>query len=451
MPSLSILAVDDDETSLLVLSGHLKRFGFTVVTAPGGLQALDILRQREFDLLISDLRMPDMDGITLLGEIRALDINIPFIVMTACGSIESAVSAMRMGAYDYLEKPFNSDTLQLTVHRAIDYHRALCENSQIKAYLQERFTFQNIITINHAMKEMLEIAAKVAMSPQTTVALYGESGTGKEVLAKAIHFVSKGLPGNFVAVNCAAIPESLLESELFGHVRGSYTGADKDRDGKFTLARGGTVFLDEIGDMPPALQAKLLRVLEERSFEKVGSNISLHAEFRVIVATHRNLSEMVQQGTFREDLFHRINVVPLFIPPLRERIEDLPLLLDHFLEQFRRHQGKPLPGISRKAIDLLTSYSWPGNIRELRNVLEYAAILVSDELIRPEHLHIASCTEKNPLSHQDGPGFYIRLPENEMSLENITAQVLQTTLSRCGGNKSQAAALLKIDRKRFYR
>ena len=450
MPA-SILAVDDDATSLMVLAGHLKRFGFTVVTAPGGVQALEVLKQQEFDLLVSDLRMPDMDGITLLGKVRKRNIHIPFIVMTACGSIESAVAAMREGAYDYFEKPFNPDSLQLTLHRALDYHRAMNENSQIKAYLQERFTFQNIITVNPAMKAMLEIAAKVASSNQTSVAIYGESGTGKEVLARAIHFASKGLPGNFVAVNCAAIPESLLESELFGHVRGAFTGADKERDGKFALARGGTIFLDEIGDMPPSLQAKLLRVLEERIYEKVGSNAPLSAEFRVIVATHRNLAEMVQQGTFREDLFHRVNVVPLFIPPLRERIEDIPLLIDHFFEQFRRHQGKQLPGISKKAISILTSYNWPGNIRELRNVLEYAAIMVSDELIRPEHLRIRSCIENSPTLPQEGLDFHIRLPEENTSLEAITAQVLQIALQQCGGNKSQAAALLKVDRKRFYR
>jgi DNA-binding NtrC family response regulator len=447
----SILAVDDDATSLRVLSGYLKHFGFNVVTVSGGLAALELLRKRDFDLLISDLRMPDMDGITLLEEMRRSNVTIPFIIVTACGSIQNAVVAMRKGAYDYLEKPYNMDNLQLTVQRALDFSRAVTENTQIQAYLQERFTFQNIITVSPAMRQTLQIAAKVSVSPRTSVAIYGESGTGKEVLARAIHFASKGLPGNFIAVNCAAIPESLLESELFGHIRGAFTGADREREGKFTLARGGTVFLDEIGDMPLSLQSKLLRVLEERTYEKIGSNTSLPAEFRVIVATHRNLSEMVRQGTFREDLFHRINVVPLTIPPLRERAKDIPLLMDHFLEQFRQHQGKSLPGISKKATDLMISYSWPGNIRELRNTLEYAAIMVSDELIRPEHLRIAAVTESSPASHTEGVDYHICLTVAELSLEAITDQVLQTTLQRCGGNKSQAAALLKVDRKRFYR
>jgi len=446
-----ILTVDDDETSLRVLSGHLKHFGFDVTSASGGVQALEHIEQHSYDLVISDLRMPGMDGIMLLEEIRRRELAVPFIVVTACGSIESAVAATRKGACDYLEKPFNPEILQLTVQRAIDFHRAVSENRQIMTHLQERFTFQNIITVNPAMKETLEKAARVSASPQTTVAIYGESGTGKELLVRAIHFASKGLPGNFLAVNCAAIPDALLESELFGHVRGAFTGADKDRDGKFQLARGGTIFLDEIGDMPLLLQAKLLRVLEERTYEKVGSSKLINLECRVIVATHHNLTEMVRQGTFREDLFHRINIIPLIIPPLRERLDDIPLLIDHFLALFRHHLGKPLPGISRAAIKQLTSYNWPGNIRELRNTLEYAAIMVSDELIRPEHLRTVSAEECIPTTAAGSGDFTVSLPYTELSLEAITGRVLQIALERCAGNKSRAAALLKVDRKRFYR
>lgn len=447
----SILAIDDDPTSLQVIGGYLKKYGYKVTVASGGVRALELIAEHRFDLIISDLLMPDMDGITLLEEVRKRDVNIPFIVATACGSIESAVSAMRRGAFDYLEKPYHPDNLQLTVQRALDFYRAVSENRQIMTYLQDRFTFQNIITISPAMKETLEMAAKVSSSPRTTVAIYGESGTGKEVLARAIHFASNGLPGNFIAVNCAAIPEAFLESELFGHIRGAFTGADKDRDGKFSLARGGTIFLDEIGDMPQLLQAKLLRVLEERTFEKVGSNASTNLECRVIVATHRNLSEMVSRGAFREDLFHRINVIPLVIPPLRERIEDVPLLVDHFLDQFRQHQGKRLPGISQKAVNSLISYSWPGNIRELRNTLEHATIMVTDELIRPEHLRFSSEEMSAPVPKSESNDFQIRLSENEISLEAITDQALHLALERCKGNKSLAAALLKVDRKRFYR
>jgi DNA-binding NtrC family response regulator len=429
----------------------LKRLGFSVTTASGGAQALDLLEQQNYELLISDLRMPDMDGISLLEEMRTREINIPFIIITACGSIESAVVAMRRGACDYLEKPFHPDNLQLTVQRAIDFNRAITENRQTMAYLQERYTFQNIITVNPAMKTTLEMAAKVSTSPRTTVAIYGESGTGKEVLAKAIHFASKGLLNNFIAVNCAAIPEALLESELFGHIRGAFTNAETERVGKLSLARGGTILLDEIGDMPLSLQAKLLRVLEERTYEKVGSNTPICLECRVIVATHRNLSDLVHRGTFREDLYHRINVIPLTIPPLRERLEDIPLLINHFINQFRHHQGKQLPGISKAAINRLTQHRWPGNIRELRNVMEYAAIMVHDELIRPEHLRIAATEYEQPTKQTCGDDFHLCVTADNLSLETIINQALHIALERCAGNKSQAASLLKVDRKRFYR
>ncbi len=446
-----ILTVDDDSISLQTISALLNKFGFEVSAASGGIQALELIGQNVYDLVITDLRMPDMDGISLLEEARRRGITVPFIVVTVCGSIESAVAAMRKGAYDYLEKPYNAEMLQLTVQRAVDFYRAVAEHRQIMSHLQEQFNFQNIITVNPAMKDTLEMAARVSLSPRTTVAIYGESGTGKEVLARAIHFASKGLPGNFSAVNCAAVPDALLESELFGHVRGAFTSADKERDGKFQCAFGGTLFLDEIGDMPLQLQAKLLRVLEEKTFEKVGSNKLINLECRVIVATHRDLGDMVRKGTFRADLFHRINVVPLVLPPLRERLDDIPLLTDHFLEIFRQQLGKQLPGISKMANKRLTTWHWPGNIRELRNIIEYASIMVSDELIRPEHLRIAGDEGESTTSQSGVIDFHIILPEAGLSLEAITDRALQIALERCAGNKSQAAALLKVDRKRFYR
>lgn len=444
----TILAVDDDTISLRVLSGSLSHFGYPVVTAASGAEALKLLKTTPCDLVISDLSMPEMDGLALLDELRRQGHLLPFIILTACGSIESVVAAMRSGASDYLEKPVNAAALRLTIERTLEHHRAVTENRAVREYLHGRYTFHNIITVCPTMKATLELASKVVSAPTTSVAVYGESGSGKEVLARAIHFASGGLPGNFVAVNCAAIPEQLLESELFGHVRGAFTGAERDRDGKFSLARRGTVFLDEIGDMPLNLQAKLLRVLEERSFEKVGSNTPVPAEFRVIVATHRNLAALVSESRFREDLFHRINVVPLNIPPLRERRDDIPLLTEHFLEQFRNHQGKQLPGISRTALEVLLGYSWPGNVRELRNILEYAAILVSDELIRPEHLRIPGTSS---VSVRPPAGEYSLDLPSFSSLDEMTNRILELTLQRCNGNKSQAAALLKVDRKRFYR
>lgn len=449
-----ILIVDDDEVSLFNLKNHLLRQGYEVVCASNGLDALSLLNKQPFDVLISDLVMPEMSGIELMHQVKAQHPSLPFIVITAQGSVESAVDAIRQGALDYLVKSCNPQTLDVVLKRALEFGRLSGENALMRHYC-ERFSFQSIITQSSAMRQALEMATRVASSPKTTISLNGESGVGKEVLARAIHFSSGGLPGNFVAVNCAAIPESLLESELFGHVRGAFTGAERDREGKFSLARGGTVLLDEIGDMPLALQAKLLRVLEERVYEKVGANTHLPVDFRVIVATHRNLAELVKQGKFREDLLHRINVFPIDIPPLRERREDIPLLIEFFLNQFRQHHGKALPGISKMAIDLLTAHSWPGNIRELRNVLEYASIMVSDELIRPEHLRLPESLSSSAVADTNTVDYNISLSLEDLSLEDIvetfTRKVLDLTLQRCGGNKSQAASLLKVNRKKFYR
>ncbi|HXE98667.1 MAG TPA: sigma-54 dependent transcriptional regulator [Dongiaceae bacterium] len=452
MADYRILIVDDEEFSRTFLESHLLSQGYVVFSAATGQEALSLLEKQAVDLVISDLVMPKMNGIQLMHSTREHHPTLPFIVLTAEGSIESAVDAIRQGAFDYMEKPFKPKTLGIVLQRALDFGRLSDENVHLREHFREGFSFQNIVTQSPAMRQVLELTARVAASPKTTISLTGESGVGKEVLARAVHFASGCLPGSFVAVNCAAIPESLLESELFGHVRGAFTGAEKDREGKFAQARGGTVLLDEIGDMPLSLQAKLLRVLEERTYEKVGANTPISADFRVIVATFRNLAELVKQGSFREDLYHRINVVPISIPPLRNRREDIPLLVEHFLDLFRQHQGKALPGVSKKAMDLLASYSWPGNVRELRNVLEYAAIMVSNELIRPEHLHLQTAQQPAP----DRPAtntidFNISLSPEELSLDTINSKVLEMTLQKCGGNKSQAAALLKINRKRFYR
>lgn len=447
-----ILIVDDDAVSLLCLKTHLLHQGYDVITAENGQDALASLANEHVDVIISDLVMPEMDGIQLMHEVKARMPAIPFVVLTARGSVGTAVTAIRQGALDYLEKPFEPQALELTMRRALEFGRLTGENERLREHFRERFSFHNIVTQSPAMGQVLELASRVAGSPRTTVSLTGESGTGKEVLARAIHYSSGCMPGTFVAVNCAAIPEALLESELFGHVRGAFTGADRDREGKFAHARGGTLLLDEIGDMPLGLQAKLLRVLEERVYEKVGSSKPLPADFRVIAATHRDLAQLVRQGLFREDLYHRINVVPIAIPPLRERREDIPLLVEFFLDLFRKHQGKPLPGASKAAMDALTTYSWPGNIRELRNVLEYAAIVVSDELIRPEHLRLTGGKTSGGCGHGAGCHEYrLEFPSEELSLDALVQKVLEITLDRCGGNKSKAADLLKVNRKMFYR
>jgi DNA-binding NtrC family response regulator len=445
-----ILIVDDECVSLEMMTHFLEKLGHVPIPATGCAMALEIAGKQPIDMIITDLVMPEMDGFMLIDRIKGLYKDIPVIAVTANGSINNAVQAMRNGACDFLEKPYNIEVLQMAIQRNLNYFDALRENRKMKTVFQEKFRFQSITTGNPFMKEQLELAARVAASARTTVSLTGESGTGKEMFARAIHCESGCLPGSFVAVNCAAIPEALLESELFGHVRGAFTGADRERDGKFSLAKGGTVLLDEIGDMPLLLQAKLLRVIEERSFEKVGSNTPLPADFRVITATHRDLVELVRQGRFRDDLYHRINVVPIRIPPLRERREDIPLLTEHFIDIFRGHLGKSLPGVSKKAMSVLTGYEWPGNVRELRNVLEYAAIIASDELIRPEHLRINYSTIDDGSANTPHCEYHLSFSPEELSLDALTGKILEITLERCNGNKSKAAEILRVSRKIFY-
>ena len=450
----TLLAVDDDDMSLQMMEFHLGELGFPVICASSGLEALDILSRQPVDLIVTDLVMPNMNGMELIQHVRRQYGKIPIIVATAHGSIESVVEAMRLGAYDYLEKPCDPLNIRLTVQRALDYRHVVKENEQIRGLLREQFTFQSIVTVDSEMKKMLERAVKVTSSSLTTVMIYGESGTGKEVLARAIHFAGNALPTGFVALNCAAIPEHLLESELFGHVKGAFTGAEHEREGKLSLARGGTLLLDEIGDMPLALQAKLLRVLQERVFEKVGSNTSIPANCRVIAATNRNLADMVARGHFREDLYHRINVFPLHIPPLRNRKGDIPLLCDHVINQLRKHLGKKIPGISLNAMEAMSNYGWPGNVRELRNRLERAAILSDGELIRPSHLGIDTGNPRDADVSSEAPGmvtYTLSLSEENLSLEALTEQILTMTLERCHGNKSKASKSLKIGRKYFYR
>ncbi len=447
-----IFLVDDEKVFLLSLKKQIVRLGYEVVTATSGQEALALLREQPADVVITDLVMPEMGGIELMQFAKELYPSLPFIVFTARGCVESAVNAIKLGALDYLEKPFTPEAFNVVLLRALEFGRLSGENKLLRGHFCELYSFQNIVTQSPAMRQVLELAAQMVESPTITISLTGESGVGKEVLARAIHYASDGLPGNFVAINCAAIPESLLESELFGHVRGAFTGADREREGKFSQAKGGTLLLDEIGDMPLALQAKLLRVLEERTYEKIGGSKPILIDCRVIVATHRNLAAMIQGGSFREDLFYRINVVPITIPPLRARKEDIPLLIKFFLERFCKQQGKAIQGVSRAALEMLSAYDWPGNVRELHNVMEYAAILVQDGLIRPEHLRIQPAQTVISANHDPRTiDFRITLPVEKVSLEAITQKVLEIALKQCHGNKSKAADLLKVSRKIFYR
>ncbi len=439
-----ILVVDDDEDLLEHLKGKLTKWGFNCSLARNGIEALDVIGKNHVDLILSDQQMPKMDGLELLKEVKSMNDDIPFIMLTAFGTVNKAVLSIKRGADDYLQKPYDPENLLATIQRSLSYYKLKEENKRLKSTLRKQYSFQNIVTRSEEMKEALELARKVAGLPDTTVLIYGESGTGKEILANAIHYASERVGNNFVAVNCAGIPSNLLESELFGHVKGAFTGADKDREGKFDIAQGGTVLLDEIGDMPMDLQAKLLRTLQEKTYERVGSNKMISADFRVIAVTHRNLQEMVHKGAFREDLYHRINFFPITLPPLRERTEDIPLLIDLFLDHFIKEFGKNINGISEKATSILKHHSWPGNIRELRNCIGRAVILADEESIQPYHLIISD-------SNAQMARFDVVVSMTSISLDSITDEVLKITLKRFNNNKTNAAEFLKINRKTFQR
>ncbi len=445
-----VLVVDDKQSFRFMIKGYLDDAGHKATCVSCGSEALEELERSRFDLVLSDMVMPEMDGVTLLRRVRRGHPQLPFVLVTAHGSVDSAVAAMKEGADDYLLKPLNREELLLVVDRLLEHARLRVSYDRMLDYEREKFSFQNITTHSPSMGKALAAAQQVAASPRTTVAIHGESGVGKEILARAIHIASGQNLTSFVAVNCAAIPETLLESELFGHVKGAFTGADREREGKCSRAQGGTLFLDEIGDMPLSLQPKLLRLLEERVYEKVGSNHQVSADFRIIAATHRNLDECCNQGTFRRDLYHRLNIFPITIPPLRDRREDIPQLAEQFLDRFRKHQGKPLPGLSQAALDLMMAHAWPGNVRELRNLLEYATIVTSGDLIRPEHLRLEQSGSNHEETANDRISLNFTFSREEFSLDAVTRQVMAWAMEKCGNNKSSAARLLKATRKLFY-
>ncbi len=450
----TILIVDDTRGALFLLKSHLEKWGYSALPSASGAEALRILEQNDVDMVISDQVMPKMDGIELLRKVREAYEDIPFIVLTGHGSIDKAVVSIKQGADDYITKPYNPEELKNAIRRSLNYQRLSKENKELKNYLSDLRGFHNIITQSPQMLQAVEQAANVAESPSTTVAIHGESGTGKELMARAIHCASGCMESRFVGINCAGIPSNLMESELFGHVRGAFTGADKERKGKLGMAQDGSLLLDEIGDMPPDLQAKLLRILEEREYEKVGADGITTTNARIITATHRNLEELVKEGRFREDLFHRINSFPIILPPLRERREDIPILVNYFLDLFRRELGKPVPGLSKEGMTLLSEYHWPGNIRELKNCIERAAIMNTGELIKPSNLTLRRKVERSggdQLEDEQNFRFSMSFEPEKMSLDAVINQTLEIVLKRCDNNKARAASLLKVHRNIFYR
>jgi two-component system NtrC family response regulator len=438
MSRVKILVIDDDESLRRVLEYNLAQEGYAVLTAGSGEQGLELLKKEGADLVVTDVRMPGMDGLHVLEGVRKVDPNIQVIILTAFGTIEMAVEAMKAGAFHYISKPFNRDELKLTIKKALQLKELERENVALRQELTERTGLDSIVAESPQMSQVLELVVRVAPT-ETTVLILGESGTGKELIARAIHGRSPRARGPFIAVNCAAIPENLLESELFGHVKGAFTGAIRDRVGKFEAAEGGTVFLDEIGEMRPDLQVKILRVLEERALERVGDNKLIRVDVRVLAATNKDLAKAIQTGEFREDLYYRLNVVPLAIPPLRERRQDIRPLAQLFL---KRLGASPRLTIAPEAFRALETYEWPGNVRELENALERAMIFHREDVITPADLPDAIRAPKA----REATGLSVSLPEAGLSLEGVEKELILRALEKHDWNQSRAARYLGITR-----
>ena len=434
----SVLLVDDDASLRRVIEYSLKERGYAVRTAESGEEGLLLFGSERFDAVITDITMPGMNGMEVLRKVQEASPGLPVIIITAYGTIESAVEAMKLGAFDYVTKPFPSrDELHLRLQKALQHRRLERENKSLREMVNDRYSFGNILGTSERIREVLELAGRVAAS-DATVLITGESGTGKELLAKGIHLASARAEAPFVAVNCAAIPENLIESELFGHVKGAFTGAVRDREGKFEQAEGGSLFLDEIGDLRIDLQSKILRALQERTIDRVGGARPVELDVRVIAATNRDLEGEVRTGNFREDLYYRLSVVVLQMPPLRERKEDIPLLAEHFLKRFNPGSAVRLdPG----ALGLLTAYGWPGNVRELENVMERASVLKRGENITREDL-----PEKLSRSVHDVKNIILNLPADGLSLEDLERDLIIKALEAHKGNQTRAAEFLRITR-----
>lgn len=443
-----ILVVDDDRGHRAMLRTVLGGWGYIVVEAADGKEGVEKVCDRCYDLVLMDVRMVRLSGLDALPEIKRLNPAIPVIIMTAYSSVETAVEALKKGAYDYLTKPLDFDELRLVMERAVDHSRLKEENRALKESLGTGFDTGDIIGRSQVMVDLMETVAMVAPA-EAAVLITGESGTGKELLATAIHRNSGRREGPFIKVNCAAITETLLESELFGHEKGAFTGADRRKEGRFALAHRGSIFLDEIGEMSVGMQAKLLRVLQEKEIQRVGGEQVLTVDVRVIAATNRDLMERIEEGAFREDLYYRLNVVTLPVPPLRERGDDIPLLAQRFLETFAEKNRRKIKGFTPQAMDRMMRYEWPGNVRELMNALERCVILSRGEYISEADLPLAIQGDADPFPRADG-GPLAQAPV-ELSLEEVEKRTVLATLESCQGNKSETARRLGITRRTLHK
>jgi len=429
-----ILVVDDEQAQRTVLAGFLRKRGFDVLQASGVAEALSQVAARAVDLVLTDLRMSDGTGLDVLIGVRKINPEVAVVVMTAFGTVASAVDAMKQGASDYLTKPIDLDELDVLIARTLERRALIAENRELRQQLEKRHRLAGVETENPRMAEAINTAARAAAS-RATILIRGESGTGKELMARAIHYASPRARGPLVAVNVAALPDTLIESELFGHERGAFTGADREHRGRFELADGGTLFLDEIGDLPKGTQVKLLRVLQEQSFERLGGSRTLQVDVRVIAATSRDLEAMVSRGEFREDLYYRLNVVSVDIPPLRERREDIPALVRLFLSRFAGERTDPVSEVSREAMDLLVKYEYPGNVRELENLVHRAVVLTRDRTLTTADLPIRVARAKAGGTTGEAATFVERVAEFERSL-------IVDALDRAGGVQTRAARAL---------
>jgi two-component system, NtrC family, response regulator len=438
----TILVVDDETNYLTVMETLLGDAGYEVLTAPSAIEAIKVAGAADLDLVLTDMKMPKMTGIELLDQLQQHFPDLPVIIMTAFGTVEKAVSAMKKGAFDYILKPFKNEEILVTIAKALEHRRLIMANRRLNQELDKKYGFPNIVGESRVMEEILALVKRVAAS-RATVLITGESGTGKELIARAIHQCSNRAAKSFISVNCAALTETLLESELFGHERGAFTHAVAMRKGRFELADGGTLFMDEVAEMSQGLQVKLLRVLQEMEFERVGGNRTIKVDVRVVAASNRDLKEEVEAGRFREDLFYRLNVVHLHLPPLRQRQEDIPLLAGHFIKKYVQENLRDKTRITPDALKVLIQYAWPGNVRELENVMERAVILCSNNVISPQDLpaELAPAPAESRLDIDRFIPLNTPLPE---ALDGIEEQMIRRALEKSGQVQVRAAELLGI-------
>ncbi len=435
-----ILLADDDDSLRRVLEFQLQEAGFEVVAVSNGAQALEMFSGDDFDCVVTDWRMPQLSGLDFIQRAGAIRSETPIIVITAFGDVETAVQAMRSGAFDFISKPFDRQAILMTVERALKYGAILAENRRLRRLVHEDFRLENVVGTSEKMRKVLETVERVSKT-DVTVLIEGESGTGKELIAKGIHFSGARRDKAFIAVNCASIPENLIEAELFGYKRGAFTGANFESKGKFEEANGGTLFLDEIGAMPLALQTRLLRVLQEQEITRLGENTPRKIDVRIVAATNENLADLIKENNFREDLYYRLAVVPVRLPPLRERRDDIPLLTEHFLKKSSAKHKINQPKIEREVFAAFYSYAWMGNVRELENIVERMIVLSDDETLSladvPENIKDTTTTSEN---------LWFSLPAEPIELEKVECEIIREALKRFDGNQSQTARYLGITR-----